>query len=84
MGTAPTRLSSITAQILLRHAPSAAPAAARDSLAALIPQGGGNLQNLATLAPANVTAAKVARAAETLLALYGASAEAEALDKSAA
>ncbi len=80
----PTRLSSVAAQLLLRHAPSTAPAAARDSLAALIPQGGGNLQNLATLAPANVTLAKVAHAAETLLALYGASAEADALDKSAA
>ena len=83
-GAAPTRLSSVSAQILLRHAPAAAPAAARDSLAALIPQGGGNLQNLATLAPANVTSAKVAHAAETLLALYGASASADALDKSAA
>ena len=80
---APTRLSSVTAQILLRQAPPAAPAAARDSLAALIPQGGGNLQNLATLAPANVTAAKVAHAVENLLSLYGAAAEADALDKSA-
>ena len=82
-GPPPPRLSSVTAQLLLRQAPTAAPAAARDSLAALIPQGGGNLQNLATLAPANVTPAKVARAADSLLSLYGASAEADALDKSA-
>ncbi len=81
---APTRLSSVTAQVLLRHAPSTAPAAARGALAALIPQGGGNLQNLATLAPANVTPAKITYTAETLLMLYGAAAEAEALDKSAA
>ncbi len=80
---APTRLSSVTAQILLHHAPLTAPAAARDSLAALIPQGGGNLQNLATLAPANVTPAAVTRAAEALLSLYGAAGEADALDKSA-
>lgn len=82
--TAPTRLSSVKAQLLLGHAPPGTPAAARDSLAALIPQGGGNLQSLATLAPANVTPAKVAHAVESLLSLYGASAEADALDKSAA
>ncbi len=80
---APTRLSSVTAQVLLRRAPPNAPAAARDSLAALIPQGGGNLQNLATLAPANVTPARVAHAVESLLSLYGAAAEADALNKSA-
>lgn len=81
---APTRLSSVKAQLLLGHAPPGVPAAARDSLAALIPQGGGNLQDLATLAPANVTAAKIGHAAESLLSLYGAAAEADALDKSAA
>ena len=75
----PTRLSSVTAQVLLRHAPPQSPAAARDALAALIPQGGGNLQNLATLAPANVTAAKLAYASDALLALYGATGEADAL-----
>ena len=81
---APSRLSSVTASVLLGHAPSTAPAAARDSLAALIPQGGGNLSALATLAPASVTPAKIDHAAETLLTLYGAAAEAETLDKSAA
>ncbi len=81
---APTRLSSVTAQVLLGHAPSTAPAAARNSLAALIPQGGGNLSALATLAPASVTPAKIDYVAETLLTLYGASAEAQMLDKSAA
>ena len=80
---APTRLSSVKAQLLLGHAPPGAPAAVRESLAALVPQGGGNLQNLATLAPANVTPATVARAAENLLRLYGAAGEADALDKSA-
>ena len=81
--TGPSRLSSVQAQVLLRHAPAEAPAAARDSLAALIPQGGGNLSALATLAPANVTPAKIAYTVKTLLRLYGAEAEAEALDKSA-
>ena len=80
----PSRLTSVQAQALLRHAPAEAPAAVRDSLAALIPQGGGNLAGLATLAPANVTPAKITHTVETLLTLYGASAEAETLDKSAA
>ena len=81
--TGPSRLSSVQAQALLRHAPAEAPAAARDSLAALIPQGGGNLSALATLAPANVTLAKITYTVKTLLRLYGAAEEADALDKSA-
>ena len=81
--TGPSRLSSVQAQALLRHAPAEAPAAARDSLAALIPQGGGNLSALATLAPANVTPAKITYTVKTLLRLYGAAEEADALDKSA-
>lgn len=81
--TAPTRLSSVTAQALLRHAPPGAPPAARDSLAALTPQGGGNLAALATLAPLSLTPAKISHAADSLLLLYGAKTEADALDKSA-
>lgn len=80
---APTRLSSFQAQALLRHAPADAPAAARDSLAALIPRGGGNLAPLATLAPASVTPAKLSHAVDALLTLYGATAEADTLEKSA-
>jgi hypothetical protein len=81
--TAPSRLSSATAQLLLHQAPSGAPAATRESLATLIPTGGGNLQNLATLAPANVTPEKITHVCETLLTLYHAEAQAETLDKSA-
>lgn len=80
----PSPLSSVTARILLRHAPPGAPAATRESLAALIPSGGGNLRNLATIAPANVTSAKITHVYETLLTLYGAQSQAEMLDKSAA
>ena len=81
--TAPSRLPSVTAQLLLRHAPPKAPAVTRESLATLIPTGGGNLQNLATLAPANVTPQKITYVYETLLTIYGAQAQAQALDKSA-
>ncbi len=80
----PSPLSSITARILLRHAPPGAPATTRESLATLIPSGGGNLQNLATIAPANITAIKITHVYETLLTLYGAESQAELLDKSAA
>ncbi len=79
----PSPLSSITARILLRHAPAGAPAAARESLATLIPAGGGNLQNIATIAPADITPAKINHVYETLLTLYGAQSQAELLDKSA-
>lgn len=79
----PSPLSSITARILLRHTPAGAPAAARESLAALIPAGGGNLQDIATLAPANITSTKITYVYETLLTLYGAQSQAELLDKSA-
>jgi len=80
----PSPLSSVTARVLLRHAPAGAPAAVRESLATLIPSGGGNLKNLATIAPADVTSAKITHVYETLLTLYGAESQAEALDKSAA
>ena len=79
----PSPLSSITARILLRHAPPGAPAATRESLATLIPSGGGNLQNIATIAPADITSAKINHVYETLLTLYGAEGQAEMLDKSA-
>jgi len=79
----PSPLSSITARILLRHAPPGAPAAARESLATLIPSGGGNLQNLATIAPANITSDKITHVYETLLTLYNAEGQAQTLDKSA-
>jgi hypothetical protein len=79
----PSPLSSITARILLRHAPPGAPAATRESLATLIPSGGGNLQNLATIAPANITADKITHVYETLLTLYNAEGQAQTLDKSA-
>jgi hypothetical protein len=78
---APSRLSSVTAQILLQHAPADAPAATRESLATLIPSGGGNLQNMATLAPPNVTPEKITHVYETLLTLYHAKSQAETLDK---
>ena len=77
----PSRVSSAAALALLRRAPADSPSAARSALAGLTPSGGGNLQALATLAPANVTRAKVAYAAEALLTLYGAAGEADALDK---
>jgi hypothetical protein len=79
----PSPLSSITARILLRHAPPGAPAATRESLATLIPSGGGNLQNLATIAPANITADKITHVYETLMTLYNAEGQAQTLDKSA-
>jgi hypothetical protein len=79
----PSPLSSITARILLRHAPPGAPAATRESLATLIPSGGGNLQNLATIAPANITSDKITHVYETLLTLYNAEGQAQTLDKSA-
>ena len=81
-GNGVSRLSSVTAQVLLRHAPPGAPADTRESLAALIPAGGGNLQNLATIAPANVTVDKISHVYETLLSLYSAQKLAQALDKS--
>ena len=79
----PTPLSSITARVLLLAAPPGAPSETRESLATLIPSRGGNLQNLATIAPADVTSGKISHVYETLLALYGAEGQAEALDKSA-
>ena len=79
---APRPLLVATARAQLRTAPPDTPAAARESLAALVPRGGGNLQNLATLAPASVTPEKVARAAGALLTLYRAEALAQTLDKS--
>ena len=81
--TASRRLPSVTAQLLLRHAPANAPAAARESLATLIPTGGGNLQNLSPLAPANVTPEKITHVYETLLTIYNAESQAQTLDKSA-
>lgn len=77
----PSRLVSATAQALLHHARPDSPAAARESLATLIPQGGGNLQNLSTLAPGNVTPDRVAHVYQTLLALYDAQAQADTLAK---
>ena len=81
--TSPSPLSSITARILLRHAPPGAPAETRESLAALVPSGGGNLQNLATIASADITPAKIDHVYETLLSLYSALNQAQSLDKSA-
>ena len=79
----PSPLSSVTARVLLRQAPPGAPAETRESLAALIPSGGGNLQNLATIASAEITPAKINHVYETLLSLYGAAGQAESLDKNA-
>lgn len=81
---APSPIPSITARVLLRQAPADAPADTRERLAALVPSGGGNLQNLATIAPASITAEKITHVYETLLAFYNAEAEAASLDKSAA
>ncbi len=81
--TSPSPLPGITARVLLRSAPPGAPAVTRESLATLIPSGGGNLQNLATIAPADITSGKIAHVYETLLTLYGAESQAETLDKSA-
>ncbi len=81
-GAAPRPLLVATARALLQNAPPDTPAAARESLAGLVPHGGGNLQNLATIVPASLTPAKMAQASGTLLTLYGADALAQTLDKS--
>ncbi len=81
--TSPSPLSSITARVLLQKAPAGAPAETRESLATLVSTGGGNLKIFATIAPPDVTSAKITHVYETLLTLYGAQSQAELLDKSA-
>lgn len=66
----PVPLSIGTARRLLQKSPTDSPAATREELAALIPHGGGNLQNLATLPPANISGDKMSRICERLLEIY--------------
>ncbi|MGI4790854.1 MAG: hypothetical protein ACRYFS_18640 [Janthinobacterium lividum] len=80
----PSPIASVTARLLLLNAPTGAPAATRESLATLIPSGGGNLQNLATMAPSSITSGKITHVYETLLTIYNAEAQAETLGKGAA
>lgn len=65
-------LSPGTARRLLQLAPAGASSEVRGDLSEMIPRGGGNLQSLATVAPANVTPQKVARVAEKLITAYSA------------
>ncbi len=76
-------LPSGAARALLVHAPADAPAATRQAVADLIPTGGGNLQALATVPPADFTPEKLARVCGTLLSLYGANELSATLDEAA-
>ena len=76
-------LPSGAARALLVHAPADAPAATREAVADLIPTGGGNLQALATVPPADFTSEKLTRVCGTLLDLYGANGLSAALDEAA-
>lgn len=76
-------LPSGAARALLVHAPANAPAATRQAVADLIPTGGGNLQALATVPPADFTPEKLTRVCGTLLSLYGANGLSAALDEAA-
>lgn len=76
-------LPSGAARALLVHAPTNAPAATRQAVADLIPTGGGNLQALATMPPADFTPEKLTRVCGTLLDLYGANGLSAALDEAA-
>ena len=76
-------LPSGAARALLVHAPADAPSPTRQALADLIPTGGGNLQTLATVPPADFTPQKLTRVCGTLLDLYGASGLSAALDDAA-
>jgi len=70
-GANPSVLSH-TAQHLLLSAPAGAASDVRGNLSELVPGGGGNLQSLATLAPANLTPQRVAKIAWKLIADYDA------------
>ena len=70
-GANPSVLSH-TAQHLLLSAPAGASSDVRGNLSELVPGGGGNLQSLATLAPANLTPQRVAKIAWKLIADYDA------------
>lgn len=70
-GANPSVLSH-TAQHLLLSAPAGASSEVRGNLSELVPGGGGNLQNLATLAPANLTPQRMAKIARKLIADYDA------------
>lgn len=74
-------LPSGAARALLVHAPADAPSATRQAVADLIPTGGGNLQALATVPPADFTPEKLTRVCGTLLDLYGASGLSAVLDE---
>ena len=71
------------ARALLVHAPADAPSATRLAIADLIPVGGGNLQALATMPPADFTPEKLTRVCKTLLDLYGANGLSASLDEAA-
>ena len=70
-GANPSVLSH-TAQHLLLSAPAGASSDVRGNLSELVPGGGGNLQSLATLAPANLTPQRMAKIARKLIADYDA------------
>jgi len=70
-GANPSVLSH-TAQHLLLSAPAGASSDVRGNLSELVPGGGGNLQSLATLAPANLTPQRMAKIAQKLFADYDA------------
>ena len=72
-GANPSVLSH-TAQHLLLSAPTGASSEVRGNLSELVPGGGGNLQNLATLAPASLTPQRMAKIAQKLFADYDAKA----------
>jgi len=58
------------ARRLLEKSPPDAPSATRGKLAELIPRYGGNLQNLATIPPPNLSAERLNRVSERLLEIY--------------
>ena len=70
-GANPSVLSH-TAQHLLLSAPAGASSDVRGNLSELVPGGGGNLQSLATLAPANLTPQRMEKIARKLIADYDA------------
>ncbi len=66
----PSRLLGRAALHLLRKAPPETPSAARGDLSELVPTGGGNLQELATVLPDPIPREKISRVYSGLMGIY--------------
>jgi len=69
------------ARLLLQSAPAEAPSEVRGDISELVPRGGGNLQDLITVAPTAFSTEKMTRISDKLLEYYRARKLSEILDK---